>query len=412
MIFISYSFKKGGAAKAAAQFYDIAKGITNTQKISTDLNLGGAKKYIHFFKRLISFALVYLYSKRSGVKCSANLFSLVDARKSLKKSDDIFNIHWINNDTISIYDLKKIPRYSILTLHDEWMYSGIEHYYDPYKDFEESPYIDNGAIYHKQHLSALHKYVWEIKEKSFKGREDIIVTCPSLWLADRAKKSIILKDCRIELIPNPIDTSIFVPMSDAEMYKERECLGLDRKYLLSFGAVGGVKNNLKGFSELYEALGILSRNRSLKKQVGIILFGNKGKRIRDIHGFPVCDFGVIDGQINMAKLYSISYVTIVPSKVEAFGQVAAESQSCGTPVIAFNTSGIKDVVDDGCTGYLAEPYSAKSLAEKLELILDNGKSDYIEMSKRSRDNVLRKFERNVIKEKYKLILKQQGLRGV
>ena len=37
---------------------------------------------------------------------------------------------------------------------------------------------------------------------------------------------------------------------------------------------------------------------------------------------------------------------IVPSRQESFGQTASEAMSCGTPVIAYKTSGLIDIINN------------------------------------------------------------------
>lgn len=48
-----------------------------------------------------------------------------------------------------------------------------------------------------------------------------------------------------------------------------------------------------------------------------------------------------------------------------------EALACVTPVVAFNTGGIPDLVKHKLTGYLAEYKSSKSLAQGIEWILDH-----------------------------------------
>ena len=53
----------------------------------------------------------------------------------------------------------------------------------------------------------------------------------------------------------------------------------------------------------------------------------------------------------MNKLYSLADVTIVPSKMEVLGQTALESLACGTPVVAFNNTGLSDIIIHKKNGY-------------------------------------------------------------
>jgi glycosyltransferase involved in cell wall biosynthesis len=50
---------------------------------------------------------------------------------------------------------------------------------------------------------------------------------------------------------------------------------------------------------------------------------------------------------------------------EPFGLVAAEAQSCGTPVVAYRRGGLQDIVVDGVTGFLVEPGDIDAAAAAL-----------------------------------------------
>jgi glycosyltransferase involved in cell wall biosynthesis len=50
---------------------------------------------------------------------------------------------------------------------------------------------------------------------------------------------------------------------------------------------------------------------------------------------------------------------------EPFGLVAAEAQSCGTPVVAYRRGGLEDIIVDGVTGFLVEPGDIDAAAAAL-----------------------------------------------
>ncbi|WP_152396964.1 glycosyltransferase family 4 protein [Paenibacillus guangzhouensis] len=58
----------------------------------------------------------------------------------------------------------------------------------------------------------------------------------------------------------------------------------------------------------------------------------------------------------IARWFNISDVVVVPSsRNEAFGLVNVEAMAAGVPVIAANAGGIREIVQHGVTGYLANP---------------------------------------------------------
>ena len=96
---------------------------------------------------------------------------------------------------------------------------------------------------------------------------------------------------------------------------------------------------------------------------------------------------------------------LVPSLMEAFGQTASEAMACGTPVVAFNATGLKDIVDHHENGYLAQPYEAKDLAKGIEWVLEKeGRNK--KLSRQARSNAEDKFALNKVAQKYLKLYEQ------
>ncbi len=91
-----------------------------------------------------------------------------------------------------------------------------------------------------------------------------------------------------------------------------------------------------------------------------------------------------------ADYYNLADVFTFPSDLEGFGLVLAEAMSCGTPVVAFNTSAISEVVEDGETGFLIQPGDKREFVRKTILLLDN-EALRTRMGSRARDRVDRLF---------------------
>ena len=71
----------------------------------------------------------------------------------------------------------------------------------------------------------------------------------------------------------------------------------------------------------------------------------------------------------LAKLYRYSIALIYPSLYEGFGIPPLEAMSCGTAVVASNSSSIPEVVGDA--GILFEPNATSDLADILIYLINN-----------------------------------------
>ena len=404
LIFISYSLKKGGAAIAAHNFMTLAERIKGYEVQAVSQDSAGLVQY---FKRVICWIIGKLQEDNNPTKHSLNLFSFPPVLRIFQKEKgSVFHIHWINNDTLGVKDFKKIPTGAILTLHDEWLYCGAEHYYktdDPILDFV------TGYRKEKAGLAGINwnYLIWKKKYAALAGRTDLIFTVPSSWMLERAKKSQILRNSTVVVLPNSIDTKVFSPAETESILGFRSLLSIaENEVVISFGAIDGTKNHLKGHQILSEALGLLEKKLSSSEKEGLtfLSFGGKQKGKYFINGFPVIALGHIDSKSELALIYSSSDVVVVPSMIESFGQVAAEALATETPVVCFKVSGLLDIVEDSKSGLLAEPYLALSLADQLENLIRMPRSTRKTMGKNGREHIVRNFSREVITIKYQEVL--------
>jgi glycosyltransferase involved in cell wall biosynthesis len=252
-----------------------------------------------------------------------------------------------------------------------------------------------------------HAIIWRIKLNKLNHRKDLVITAPSNWILERAKRSLILKDMPIYLLPNPIDVDNFCACSYEKKHYLREQCGFKRDdFVFCFGAVGGKKNPFKGSELLEKAFEILipSLSESVVNKIKIITFGGSAKGADKMCGVDVYQMGHIASPADLAILYSSADCVVVPSLVESFGQVAAEALACETPVISFACSGLLDIVIDGKTGLTAMPYDVEQLSEKLKLIFSMSEGERKDMGKRGREYVINSFSYPVIADKYQKII--------
>lgn len=83
---------------------------------------------------------------------------------------------------------------------------------------------------------------------------------------------------------------------------------------------------------------------------------------------------------------------------EPFGRVIVEAMMCGTPVIASNAGGAREIVIDGETGQLTPPGDAQALAEAMQKYLDQPEWA-AEMAKNAKARAKELFSEDALVEK-------------
>lgn len=131
----------------------------------------------------------------------------------------------------------------------------------------------------------------------------------------------------------------------------------------------GRLDNSKGGAELIDALALLRLQENWQVDVvgdGPVLAELK-KRVVDtaLTGRVIFHGRVDSGE--MPEFYRRARIVIMPSMIpESFGLVGVEAMSCGRPVVAFDSGGIRDWLVHGETGFLVERGNIRELASRIE----------------------------------------------
>lgn len=94
--------------------------------------------------------------------------------------------------------------------------------------------------------------------------------------------------------------------------------------------------------------------------------------------------------------YNKASVVALSSKSESFGKVLVEANACSKPVVSTETTGAKEIIQDGVNGFLVPIGNAEKLAEKIIWLLENpDKAE--EMGENGRKLVQKKYGDNTNK---------------
>ncbi len=131
----------------------------------------------------------------------------------------------------------------------------------------------------------------------------------------------------------------------------------------------GKLSNGKGTNLIIKAAELLNK----RKRTLFIFAGQQDSSFRATKHIFLKYIGNVSQQ-QLSRLYKNASVTVMPSTYpEAFGRVAMESLSCGTPSIVTNIGALPEIVEDKVTGRVSEA-DAESLAEAIkDVLLNEGK---------------------------------------
>jgi len=306
---------------------------------------------------------------------------------------DIVHLHWVGAGFMPIAALKRFGCPVVWTLRDMWAFTGGCHYTDSCTRYE----YGCGACpqLHSDRERDLSRTIWRRKRRHW-ANADLWFVPISSWLADCARSSALLRAAPIEVIPNGLDLDRF-RLTEKALARDACGLPADRPIIV-YGAMRATRDPRKGFRELLVALAKF-REAAAHENALLVVFGDlKPGDLPDL-GIESRYLGYIDDDRRLVQLYASADVAVVPSLQEAFGKTVIEAMACGTPVVAFDSGGPRDIIDHRIDGYLAEPFSTDDLARGIGWCLAEVRAGNA-LGPRARAKVEAKFDIGVVAARY------------
>ena len=248
------------------------------------------------------------------------------------------------------------------------------------------------------------KKVWQEK-RSFKNADAILAV--SEYVAETTKKLIDLKNKKVTVIYNPIDTTRFY-QSDSNK--------IEKHTLLFVGTI----IEKKGIRQLVQALEYLVDDYP---DIQLKIAGRNG----NIPGTKTPYLPILEKEITEKIKKHITFLGSIPnfeipsliekvqiccypSHMEAMPLAWLEVLAMGKVFLGSTTGPGPEAVQDGITGFLVNPHDPKSIANKIKYIFENYDLA-IKMGIEARKRVVNEFDVTVLSKKniefYTSILKNQ-----
>lgn len=393
VLHLSSSFKEGGAFKAAKEIFFMFQKIPNIKNKYYEF-----RKEVGLFKFYYSRRMDQKYFKKkinsyfsSGLNETFYIYGTKDFIEA-----DVIVLYWINDGFLSIKELEKIlssGKKIIWRFSDMWPLTGGCHYSYGCKKFVTSCKACPQLEYNSREdiVSKI------FNEKLNWNTKNLTVVCPSHWIRSRVKLSKIFKDTKSITIHTHVNEKFFnIKKIKRELLLDKYSIPKN-KYIVLYGSANFKLDHRKGYEYFKRSINYLVK----KKKIDDFFFIFIGEKKFEFQNSKLNykNFKFIKNKIQLSEIYNLADIFLFTSIEENFSNMILESLNCGTPVVAFNIGGNKEIIKNGINGYLQNKISHFELDK---IILKTNKLNRKKISQ----SIINKFNQKKTIKKYSKILNE------
>ncbi len=177
------------------------------------------------------------------------------------------------------------------------------------------------------------------KRRMFTSLENLVLTAPSQWLGEQARRSFLSR-YPLYILPNGLDLSAFRPCADedylrhvVQYYRLERMAG--RPMVLSVAPVWDERQGLEDLISLSEALG---------KAYCVVVVGLDEYQREALPPDTVLGVRRLVSQRDLRALYTMASVFVSASHEEGMGTTLLEALACGTQVLCYAASALPEIL--------------------------------------------------------------------
>lgn len=327
-------------------------------------------KGVYYFSSQKQQKIHGLLSRLTGLQGYFSFFSTVQLVKRLRlEKPDVVMLRVLHSNCLNFPLLFRfLSKNKIATMvitHDCWYITG--HCMNPaffpcekWKNTcEKCPAIH---MYNTSWFFDTSKQCFLDKKKWFSSISNLAVVGVSDWATEIIKMSMLQNVKIIRRIYNWVDTDIFKPMEGEELrhkYQYSNTKPLLVGVASKWSEAKGLSTIIQVATEIPDAqiilIGLCKKDNTIPENIKVI--------------------GEVSDIKILADYYAMADVFLNPSLYETFGKTTAEAISCGTPVVAYQTTACLELVGDK-HGIVVEIGNKEKFILAVKEILKKGKQGF------------------------------------
>ena len=253
----------------------------------------------------------------------------------------------------------------IWTVHDCWLYTGHCYHYS----FAGCQRWQSGCGDCPQRRDFPASWLVDRSRRNYIDKENAFTSLPkglltlvpvSEWMAGEMNRSF-LSGCDIRVIHNGIDTDFFHP-AESDFRKKHN---LEEKYVILAPAN-------KWFLDVNrETFDYFASHLTDDMRMVFIGNGVDESRLTD----KMINLGFVSSRAEIRAIYAACDVMANCTREESLSLLNVEVQACGTPVVTYSNTGVKETVDGKC-GFAVENGNPEEMWKHVYRILIKGKAHF------------------------------------
>ena len=318
-------------------------------------------------------------------------------RDPLLAEADVVCLAWINQGMLSLPEIRRISEAGkpiVWIMHDMWCMTGLCHHAGECEGFKGECGLCP-LLGRKASPRDLSHRVWRRKQALYRAigkGGGITFVAVSDWLRERARASSLLRDARVQVIPNPVPD---IPYRIDDKGRGRIVIMI---------VAARLDDSVKGL-DIFKAMAarLKLNHPELAARLQFVAVGAlKGPHALDDFPLELTATGPL-GIHDLAQLYRRAHIVLSTSRYETLPGTLIEGQAHGALPVAFDRGGQSDIITDGVTGILA-PFGADPAADMeaallrgVEMVENTG---YRELQQRLTASVRERFDAGAVADRF------------